>query len=524
MRKKKTEANFFDFSKKLFLKNEKFIFVGKLLQKAYRQFPDKIALVDNDRSITYKEFYFRSILLSEYLKSMQIAPGEKIMIFCENSVEFCVYYFASWQIGAVVIPVNIFLHEKELQIIINDSQPKIVLTTENFRVKFDNLKNKNLLDTNPTILTQEVLDWNSPIPPRIEDLYPDFRVQSLEQKDLCLILYTSGTTGKPKGVMLSSENIMTNLMQAYARLKLIGLKDNERFFCVIPLFHVFAQNMCFWVPILTGGSSIIVKRIERKLILKQLQQKPTVFIGVPALYGLLCLMKTAPLDSVKIFVSGADALPDKIRAAFAAVYGRRICAGYGLTEASPLVSIDYSNGLQSTNVIGHPVAELEYEIRDEKMNALKKGGIGNLWLKGKNIMVGYYNDENATSKVLCNGWLNTGDIASIQKNGMIAIRGRTKDLIINKGFNIYPQEIENVLMSHPTIFKAAVIGKDEETVGQVPIAFVAVKKMDNSLEGALRDLCRNNLAAYKIPKKFICLEDLPMNATGKVDKKQLRNL
>jgi long-chain acyl-CoA synthetase len=303
---------------------------------------------------------------------------------------------------------------------------------------------------------------------------------------------------------------------------LLGMSTNERFFCVLPLFHVFAQNTCLWLPVMIGSSVIIVQRIDRSLIMSGLRKKPTIFFGMPALYGLLCLMKTAPLDSIKIFVSGADMLPAKISSLFSIVYGRKICPGYGLSEAAPVVAVNHENQCASTIEVGYPVAAMECQIRDDEGRPLGAHTIGTLWLKGDNVMMGYYKAPHLTDQVVQDGWLNTGDVASIDNEGRLSIHGRTKDVIIHKGFNIYPAEVENVLLMHPAIIKAAVIGFEEQTTGQVPVAFVACKSPKPALEHELRALCKHNLAPYKIPRTFVCLEDLPINATGKVDKKQLR--
>jgi long-chain acyl-CoA synthetase len=277
------------------------------------------------------------------------------------------------------------------------------------------------------------------------------------------------------------------------------------------------------LPTILGGTVIIVPKIDRKLILDGLRKKPTVFLGFPALYGLLCLMKTAPLETIKFFVSGADMLPDKIRAAFSIVYGRKICSGYGLTESSPVIAINYLNAEHPTDVVGYPLEGIECEIRNETEQKVSHDKVGTLWVKGGNVMMGYYKAPEATEKTLKNGWLNTGDLATLSSKGILAITGRSKDLIIHKGFNIYPAEIENVLMQHPAVSRAAVIGHDDAAAGQVPIAFIATKTNDSTLEADLRIWCTSNLAAYKIPRKFICMEELPMNNTGKVDKKILRN-
>lgn len=516
------ENSIFDKIQNDFIKNGDLNYAGELLRIAYEKYPNNIALIHQNQSITYKEFYFRSILFSEKLKASGIKPRDKVLIFSENSIAFYISYFAVWQIGAIAIPVNIFLHPKELSYIMKDSAPVAIFCSNLLKSNIEDLVIQNYLDSLPTIFTNQDIDFDTPMSDESEKILANFKVERLETDELCLLLYTSGTTGTPKGVMLSSRNIMTNAIQAYSRFHMMGLSDKERFFCVLPLFHVFAQNTCLWLPLITGSTTIIVQKIDRKLILEGLKHKPTLFLGFPALYGLLCMMKTAPLDSVKVFVSGADMLPDKIRQAFGMVYGRKICAGYGLSEASPIVAVNYCNHSIPTHFVGRPLSGIECDIRDENGKSLPRGTIGHLWIRGGNNMIGYYKSPTSTDKVLVDNWLNTGDLGLVDHRGYLAICGRVKDIIIHKGFNIYPAEIENVLLRHPAVFKAAVVGQEDSDSGQIPVAFVAIKSQNNGVEASLRSLCANNLAAYKIPRKFVCVDDLPMSSTGKVDKKQLR--
>ena len=492
-----------------------FLYAGKLLDRAYRLYPDNLALITPQRTLTYKQLYFRALLMSRKLIDLGVGKHDRVMLFYENSIEFYVAYFGIWQTGAVCVPTNTFLHERELEFVVNDAQPKVIIASATLK---DQVVNLNI---SVPMLSQEDFDWTTPDSETVSAEVLGVTLQELGTDDLCALLYTSGTTGTPKGVMLSSKNIMANMVQCFTRFRAQKLDQHERFFGVLPLFHVFAQNVCLLLPAFIGCSVILVQKIDRKLILEGLRLKPTVFLGVPPLFGLLCLMRNAPLDSVKFFISGADMLPDKIRAAFSIIYGRKICAGYGLSEAAPVVAVDLENKAQATYVVGKPLAGVTCSIRDDNGNQLPSGSIGNLWVKGDNVMLGYYNAPDATAQVLRDGWLVTGDLGSIDMQGNLAIRGRTKDIIIHKGFNIYPAEIENVLMMHPTVFKAAVIGQEEDMSGQVPVAFVAVKQHDPQLEASLRKLCSNNLATYKVPRKIICLDDLPMNATGKIDKKQL---
>ncbi len=513
----KKEEQAFQEIKKQFENDGKLVYAGELLKLAYQKYADNIALIDPEKQITYREFYYRTVLFSKKLESCGIKKFDKVIIYSGNSIEYYIAYFAIWQIGAIVVPVNIFLHEKEFLYVVNNCSAKAIFISDELKSKFDLLP-KNEIPSINIVLTDLDIDWDSNVEKNI-----DFEVITQESDQLALILYTSGTTGKPKGVMLSSKNIMTNSLQDYVRLMSTNKRKNERFFSVLPLFHVFAQNTCMWLPVMTGSTMIIVKKIDRKLILNGLKQKPTIFLGFPALFGLLCLLKTAPLDSIRMFISGADAMSDKIRSAFGLIYGRKICAGYGLTEAAPVIAVNHENETLATQYVGYPLTGLECDIRDDVGNSLPKGQIGTLWVKGDNVMMGYYQSPEETEKVLKDGWLNTGDLGSINKDGYLAIKGRIKDLIIHKGFNIYPQEIENVLLSHPKVMQAAVIGKEDPDTGQIPVAFVASKENVDNLESILRDLCASNLASYKIPKKIICLNELPMNATGKIDKKILQN-
>lgn len=501
-------------------------YAGSLLYRAYQLFPQNPALITTAKTVTYEECFARSCDVRTKLIAAGLQPRDKVLLYVENSIEFYIFYFAIWQAGAIIVPVNTFLHQKELAYIINESKPTIICASTSLTATISQMVTNKIIPDSIPVITEACIDWLSTPAQLLENIGENTPVATLGIDELCLLLYTSGTTGNPKGVMLSSRNVLTNTLQAFARFKSYPhMTARERFFCVLPLFHSFAQNTCIWLPFLSGSAVIIVKKIERKLILEGLAHKPTIFLGFPALYGLLCMLKKAPLDSIKIFVSGADMLPDKIRMAFSLIYGRKICSGYGLTEASPVVAINHYNADQASNIVGNPMPGMIYEIRDESNNIVSENSVGSLWIKGDNIMMGYYQDPEATKLVLQDGWLNTGDLAHVVLGAnTIAITGRSKDLIIHKGFNIYPQEIENILLRHPAVIKAAVVGKDEEASGQIPVAYVAVKTREQGLENNLHEWCAHNLAAYKIPRKFICLDDLPMNSTGKIDKKQLSNL
>jgi len=484
--------------------------VGNLLPRTVAHAHSRVALLFGSQEITYQAWWNYVCLVADVLRSQGVKKGDRVMLYLANSPEFYGVYFAVWHLGAIVIPLNVYLHEKEMEGIIEDANPRVIVTTVEMAKKLPAVESGKVCALKPSWWTESEMTEHSQT---VAQTSPD---------DTALILYTSGTTGVPKGVMLSSRNIVTNALQVLTRFGSIASpQSSDRFFSVLPLFHVFAQNACMWLPVIMGASIIIVPRIDRKAIRDGLEKEPTMFFGFPALYGLLVLMKTAPLENIKLFVSGADALPDKIRAAFALVYGRKICSGYGLTEASPVLAVDGVHEDAPTNLVGAPLPGVSCQIRDENGDPLAVGEIGTIWAQGDNVMKGYYKARKQTNAVLVDGWLNTGDMGYIDADGDITICGRSKDLIINKGFNIYPQEVENTLLKHKAVIKAAVVGRNEGNVGQIPVAFVALRKGTVVTESELAQFCKQNLAPYKVPRSITCLDDLPMTATGKIDKKKL---
>lgn len=501
---KKVQEKFKVISATLWSSKDHCIYPGAFLARAAQQFPDRIALICRKETITFGQLYKRASALSEQLVALGIKSDDRVCLLFENSIEYYIAYYGIWQTGAVVAPLNVFLTSRELEHILTDCKPALIIASQGLQTKIAPVNHANV-----PVLNQENF------PPAS---HKEWQVPAVDPNRMAALLYTSGTTGMAKGVMLSSRNIVTNVAQVVATA---DVRPDDRLFAVLPLFHSFAQNTCVWSNIFIGVTTIIVPRIERHLILEGLAQRPTLMIGVPAFYGLLCLMKNAPLAHVRYFMSGGDALPDKIQASFQLIYRRTICNGYGLTEASPFIAAHLEDELVPINVIGKPGPGIQCLLVDEDGKEVAHDQIGILCVKGDNVMLGYYNALEATAAVLQDGCLNTGDFAQFDSKGRLAICGRYKDLIKNKGINIYPQEIENVLMSHSLVIRAAVVGKPDAD-GEIPIAFVAVREEKPGLEQELKKLCVESLAGYKVPKKFIIMKDLPLTATAKVNKRLLR--
>ena len=483
--------------------------INQALKNAARLWPHKIALISPTEQVTFRDLYARSCRLGIHLIEQGTKPKDLVLLWCPNDTAFYVAYFAILQIGAVVVPINTMLHAHEVAYIIKDSQAVHLITTKE---KSDQLQ-KNNIDTPPITDSK---DWNQSSTGLKTSL--NITIPKTGPDELTALLYTSGTKGQPKGVMLSSKNILTNVLQGVARL---NPTHEERVCAILPLFHSFAQNSCVWTPILFGATVIVCPRIERKSLLWALGHKPTAFLGVPMLYGLMCKMLTLNLNSIRYFIAGGDILTDKIRAAFALIYGRKLINGYGLTETSPVIAIQDGTNMGSLGAVGSPCLGVEVSIRNQDGTPAPDSTVGNIWVKGENIMLGYYKAAQKTDAIIKNGWFNTGDTGRMTTNGKLVLAGRSKDLIINKGLNIYPQEIENVLQSHNNVLLAAVIGQIMEDGQELPIAFVQLANKQEEVEQTLRSLCKERLAPYKIPRSVRVIRKMPLTASGKIDKKVL---
>lgn len=500
------------------ISDNKLIHVGLLLERASRLWPERIAVICDDQKITYGELYKRSLICADKLRVLGVKPKDRVLLFYENSLDFFIAYFAIWQIGAVVAPLNVFLQEAEFMHILADAKPTALVISDTLKAK---LTLEDISQLPPVLGTADINQTeqqnNQNISQGLSEPSPERELDAV-----AAILYTSGTTGFPKGVMLSSRNIITNALQALAR---INGSPEYKVFCALPLFHSLPQNICVWSNTILGSTAIIISKIERRLLLKGFAYNPDIVVAVPAMYGLFALMKTIQFKQVQYFVAGGDALTDKIRAGFELVYRRKICNGYGLTETTPFIAVDFEDYTKPTNTVGLPFVGMSCEIRNEMGDCLSRGEIGILWVSGDNIMLGYYNAPEATSVVLQNGWLNTGDLAYIDQYGNIVLAGRERDLIIQKGIKIYPQEIENVLLTHPDILQAAVIGIPYGD-GEVPIAFIGARISKTvsaeKFSEEVKKFCAQRLAFYKVPREIIIEKDLPVTSTGKIDKKKLK--
>ena len=343
-----------------------------------------------------------------------------------------------------------------------------------------------------------------------------------------MIIYTSGTTGKPKGAMLTHRNFIANVEQCLGR---VALSNKDTFLCLLPMFHSFSWTVCVLIPLCLGSATVIIESIQPfgEVIKQILRHRVKIFVAVPPIYAaLLRVPFWRPLkfiNPLRLCIAGAAALPVPVHQAFEAKFGIPLMEGYGLTEASPVVCLNPEEK-RVPGSIGKALPGIRLRIVDEAGQDVPPGGVGEICIQGENVMKGYYHQDQATRDAFldeAHQWLRSGDLGHIDADGYVTISDRKKDLIIVKGLNVYPKEVEDVLLSHAAVQDAAVIGLQDETGDELILAYVTLKEGAQVDKQDLLKLCRKSLAPYKCPRDLEVRKELPKNTLGKVLKRALRN-
>jgi long-chain acyl-CoA synthetase len=487
--------------------------VGAFAASVHNQ-PQKIALFWGEREYSYNELWHLSSGVAEHLQQhFGVKPGDRVGLWLKNCPEFIPSLFGILHAGAVVVPINNFLKPDEVNFILNDAGVDVLITDADLgahhraleaarpRLKLFHVEHLEKLATGRD---------NPPFPERAES-------------DLAVIIYTSGTTGRPKGAMLSHGNLLHNVESCRIVLRTVAA---DRFAVLLPLFHSYMLTVGLLLPLLVGGSVVLVKSLHpvRNVLQEILQRRATVLPAIPQFYR---SMVNAPIHvplPLRICVSGAAPLPVQVLTEFEAKFHIPLIEGYGLSETSPVVTKNPLDGTRKAGSIGLPIPHVEVSIQDDAGRELGAGEIGEVCVRGGNVMLGYWQQPAETAKVMRNDWLLTGDIGYRDHEGYYFITDRKKDMLLVNGINVYPREIEEILYQYPGVKDAAVIGKPDPRKGEQPIAFVSPN--DGALldEKAIQHFVRRKLADYKVPRKVVILPVLPRNATGKILKTTLREL
>jgi long-chain acyl-CoA synthetase len=482
--------------------------------------PEKTALFWGERDYSYAELWEHTNWVSERLHTdFRVRPGDRVGLWLKNCPEFVGCLFGILHAGAVAVPINNFLKVDEVNYILNDAGIDVLITDEELG---SHARSLNAARPGLRLLTIEALRdlprRNGKATAQIEHHRP----QS-SPNDLAVLIYTSGTTGRPKGAMLSHGNLLHNVESCRIVLKTVEL---DRFAVLLPLFHSYMLTVGLLLPLLVGGSIVLVKSIHpvRNVLQEILQREATVLPAIPQFYR---SMVNSPIPvplPLRLCLSGAAPLPVQVLKEFEAKFHIPLIEGYGLSEASPVVTKNPLDGTRKPGSIGLPIPHVEVSIQDDSGKLLGAEEIGELCVRGGNVMLGYWKQPEETAKAIRNGCLLTGDIGYRDKEGYYFITDRKKDMLLVNGINVYPREIEEVMYQFPGVKEAAVIGKPDSRKGEQPVAFVAANEGQVLEETALRHFLRRHLADYKVPRKVVILPGLPRNATGKILKTALRQL
>ncbi len=491
-----------------------------ILEETHKRNANRRALLDGHDVMNYQDLLFRSGRMSAFLASLGIRQGSFVALWLSNSTDYVALYFAIWRLGAVAVPLNYFWKEQEIEFVLKDCQPQILVVSQDRYFQAESLYKKGLfrhLLMSPAIFS------------KIENFIPSAPAR-VNMHSPAVIIYTSGTTGRPKGAMLSHYNLMSNVVSC---LETIRFSKNDSVLCILPLFHSFALTVCMLIPIYLGARIVFVRPGSPKAIIGALMRgRASVIVGIPPLFALMAeadmpkwvkrwMIKL--LLPMRIAISGASGLPVNVLERFQDRFGIPLLEGYGLTEASPVVSLNPVGG-QRPGSVGIPIKDVEVKIVDESGLEVQPNKPGEIIVKGPNVMLGYLNSPSETKEAIRNGWLYTGDLGHRDSDGYLYIVGRKKDMINVRGLNVYPREIEVLLESHPFIKEAAVVGVKAKFKGERPVAFVVLKEYEHISEQELISFMKERLADYKVPSRVFFIKELPKNALRKVEKQRLKEM
>jgi long-chain acyl-CoA synthetase len=512
--------------------------LATLLEDSARERPQHTAIIFNEMKLSYAAVDAAASQVANGLVANGIEPGDKVAIGCPNLPYFPIVYYGILKAGGVAVPLNVLLKPREIAYHLRDSDAKAYFCFEGtpelpmgqmghaafqeveacqhfFMMTADPAAASPIAETN----TLGMLMANRP---------PTFPTIQTDSDDTAVILYTSGTTGQPKGAELSHMNMVMN-----ARLSdtMYGASGDDVYLIVLPLFHSFGQTVQMNTGFYRASTVTLLPRFDPQAALAIMERdNVTIFAGVPTMYWAMLNVPDAAekydLDKIannlRLCASGGAAMPVEVMKAFDEKFKVKILEGYGLSETSPVATFSRMDRERKPGSIGLPVWGVQVRVVDEDDQDVPVGELGEIVIRGHNVMKGYYKRPEATAEAFRNGWFHTGDIGKVDEDGYFYIVDRVKDMVIRGGFNVYPREVEEVLMTHPDISLAAVIGVPDAQYGEEIKAFVVLNEGARVSEEEIMAWSKENMAAYKYPRQVVFRDTLPMNATGKILKTELR--
>lgn len=507
------------------------ISLGEVLHRSSAEFPNKIAVHYSDHEITFGELDDLASRFGKALQDLGVNKGDRVALYLPNLLQFVFTYYGALRVGAVVVTVSPLYKEKELGHILMDSGAKVLVCWEKLLPYFQGIKDKmevcSVIKTD-SYSTSEVDDLKSLLAKSQRSPEP---VKIDPKKDLALLQYTGGTTGIPKGAMLTHYNLVANAVQF--AMWLYMQPGREVHLSGLPFFHIYGMTVAMNVPVYTSSSIVLISDArDVNAILEAIDKyKPTIFCGVPAMYVALINepnVQQHNLRAIRVCVSGASPLPLQVQRRFEELTGGRLVEGYGLTEASPVTHVNPLDDPEKNRIgsIGIPISDTEAKIVDLENNEtnLPPGMAGELVIRGPQVMIGYWNNPEESRVALRAGWIHTGDIAIMDTDGYFRIVDRKKDMINVSGLKVWPREVEEILYEHPAIKEASAVAIPDQTSGEAVKAFVVVKDEYKGITAPseIIGFCKEKIASYKSPKIVEFRETLPKSSVGKILRRKLR--
>ncbi|MBL4743469.1 MAG: long-chain fatty acid--CoA ligase [Cycloclasticus sp.] len=490
--------------------------------KSAKEHATDLAVIDGDRSYSFAEIKKSSDQFAVGLIAKGISQGDRVALYCINSANFAIAYMGIVKAGAIVVPINLLQKPAEIAYVMNNASVSALIYHEAFEANVDIVRPdiSNLLfelcirrDAEKSVAWNTLLNNAGDVPNLDIDA----------ANDLVAILYTSGTTGEPKGAMLTHQNLVTNTASVFKAMK--WRAGEEVISLVLPMFHAFAATVGMLTPLTHGCCFVPVSKFEPDSLLLCIEEnKCTVFLGVPSMYNVMLNTKAEKVSrfkSIRLCISGGASMPVDVLNRFEEKFNVPIYEGDGPTECSPVTCVNPIGGIRKVGTVGLAVPNVEMKILDEKGEELPLGEIGEIAVRGAGVMKGYWKRPAETAETFHNDWFLTGDLGNEDEEGYFSILDRKKDMVIVNGMNVYPRIIEEVLYRLDGVREAAVIGMPDKTHGEIPVAYISLDEGFELASNDIRSWCRQHLGSYEVPRKVIFLDELPKNAAGKIVKRVL---
>jgi long-chain acyl-CoA synthetase len=490
--------------------------LASLLTETARAHADRPALKLDDTVVNYAVLNEGATRIAGLLKEKGLQPGDRVGIMLPNVPYFGIVYYGVLRAGGVVVPMNVLLKGREVAFYLKDSGAKAVFAWHDFGEAAT--AGAEEAGTEAILVKPGEFDQLVMNAPRAEE--------DVERSgdDTAVILYTSGTTGTPKGAELSHDNLRENCQTTGTTL--IGINEQDVILGALPLFHSFGQTCGLNAAVAHGACLTLIPRFDPRKALEIIgRDDVTILEGVPTMYHAMLNApgkEDADTESLRVCVSGGSAMPVEVMKAFEKAFDCMILEGYGLSETSPVASFNHPDRERKPGSIGTPIQGVEMKVVDDDGNEVAQGEVGEIVIRGHNVMKGYWNRADATEEVMKGGWFHSGDMATVDEDGYFFIVDRKKDMIIRGGYNVYPREIEEVLYEHPAVSEAAVVGVPDDSMGEEVGAAIVLKQGEDASAEDIRAFVKERVANYKYPRKIWFPDELPKGPTGKILKREIK--